>query len=176
MKLYFMFRFHLAPHMSLEDFACRAKIGKRAKIYHVEVVHMARWGKAHRGVPPGAIMAPPGPTYHPATSLIRGSSSKANDKPPFESVWSTNEIGSQWIHGPTVIGLEASTDFPTNVLPKFHHVQQLLPPLGAVQGPTIVRRWNQGPGGAPLRPPGAQVTSTALVDAYKYPLPQVSDK
>jgi hypothetical protein len=55
------------------------------------------------------------------------------------------------------------------MLPKFHHVQQLLLPLGAVQGPIIVRQWNQGPGGAHLRSPDAQVTSIALVDAYKYP-------
>ena len=39
----------------------------------------------------------------------------------------------------------------------------------ANQGPTIERHHNQMPADAPTMSPDAQVTSTALLDVYKYP-------
>jgi hypothetical protein len=43
------------------------------------------------------------------------------------------------------------------------------PPWRANQHPMMQGRWNQGSSDAPMRSPSAQVSSTTLVTAYKYP-------
>jgi hypothetical protein len=115
----------------------------------------------------GAAWPPSGPTM----SLIHGSCSRANHKPPFKSVWSTNKIYSQWIHGPIVIHLELSTDLPTDFMPEFWHVLPLQLPLGANQCCRIVRRWNGGPSDAFPRSPGTQVTPLTSLLPTSTPMP-----
>jgi hypothetical protein len=108
--------------------------------------------RAHRQASPGPTRAPLGPTYGHATSVIHGSHSSTNGKPSFKSVWSRAKINSWWIDGPIVIDLELSTDLPSNVPAKFHHVLASQLPLGANQHRWMQRRCIQGPTSAPRWP------------------------
>jgi hypothetical protein len=138
-----------------------AKIGQNGdKHEHLDQVDMI----AGRGPQaPGPIRAPPSPTCGPATSLICGITSLANEKPPFKLVWSRDKICSQWIHGPIVIHLELSTDLPTDIPAKFHHVLASQLPLGANQHHWMLRRCIQGPISAPMPPPGTPTTCSLQV-------------
>jgi len=114
-----------------------------------------RMPRAHRQAPPGPTRASPDPTYGPTTLVIHGSTSSANEKPPFKSVWSRAKINSWWIDGPIVIHLGASTNLPTDFLSKSLHVLSSQPPWRSNQHPWMQRRCIQGPASTPMPPPGA---------------------
>ena len=58
--------------MYLENYACRKKWAKGAKVGLLEAIYVAKRGRAHRGPSPSAKVASAGPTWGPATSLIYG--------------------------------------------------------------------------------------------------------
>jgi hypothetical protein len=74
-----------------------------------------------------------------------------------------------WIHGPIVIDLSPPTELGTTLPAKFQHVPASQAPLGANQGPTIKRWWNQGPADAPWRRPAPNLPPLTYLMLYKYP-------
>jgi hypothetical protein len=67
-----MFRFYLVPHVFGELCLQVQNSQRGAKPSVLEGIYVARRGRAHKGEPPGAMMALPGPTWCLAMALIRG--------------------------------------------------------------------------------------------------------
>ena len=167
------FIIHLVQLVHGDLFVCRNYSKKCAKCWRKwtrEANGRGREAKGPHAMSAGPTMAPPDVQSGLATSPICGS-----DSPSPLKRWSNvglhrwswwSGLGSM---GPLSWTWSPPTNLGTTLPAKSSHVLPSKPPLGANQGPTIERQWNQGPTDAPTMPPGAQVTSTALLDVYKYP-------
>ena len=138
-----MFRFHLVPYVFGELCLQGQNRQKEAKPDLLEAIHVARRGKAHRRAPPGGNMLPLGPTWCPATSLIRGrASTRPLQRYPM-SVCFKGQDGAAldpWIHRHTLEELQPtrpSTDFLTEA----NDLPAMQPPLGANPRRRMERRW-----------------------------------